>query len=67
MRNVYLTLDADSNGSGQQAAQRLACRLREQGLNARRVRLPEGHDPNSFFIQGGDAPQFQLLLEEARA
>jgi DNA primase len=65
-RTVYLTFDADSNGSGQQAAQRLAYRLREQGLNARRVCLPEGHDPNSFFVQGGDAPQFQCLLEEAR-
>jgi DNA primase len=66
-RTVYLTFDADSNGSGQQAAQWLACRLREQGLIARRVCLPEGHDPNSFFVQGGDAPQFQCLLEEARA
>jgi DNA primase len=66
-RTVYLAFDTDSNGSGQQAAQALACRLREQGLNARRVRLPDGHDPNSFFVQGGDAPQFQLLLEEARA
>ena len=65
-RTVYLTLDADRNGSGQQAAQWLACRLREQGLNARRVSLPEGHDPNSFFVQGGDAQQFQRLLEEAR-
>ena len=65
-RTVYLAFDADSNGSGQQAAQWLACRLREQGLNARRVSLPDGHDPNSFFVQGGDAQQFQCLLEEAR-
>jgi DNA primase len=65
-RTVYLTFDADGNGSGQQAAQSLACRLREQGVNVRRVSLPEGHDPNSFFVQGGDAQQFQLLLEAAR-
>ena len=65
-RTVYLTFDADSNGSSRQAAQGLACRLREQGLNARRVSLPEGHDPNSFFVQGGDAQQFQCLLEQAR-
>jgi len=65
-QTVYLTFDADSNGSGQQAAQRLACRLREQGLNARRVSLPAGYDPNSFFVQGGDAEQFQCLLEGAR-
>jgi DNA primase len=66
-RTVYLTFDADSNGSGQQAAQKLASRLKEQGLNARRVSLPDGHDPNSFFVHGGDAQQFQCLLEKARA
>jgi DNA primase len=65
-RTVYLAFDADRNGSGQQAAQSLACRLTEQSVNVRRVSLPEGHDPNSFFVQGGDAQQFQLLLEAAR-
>jgi DNA primase len=65
-RTVYLTWDDDSNGSGQQAAQDLAGRLREHGLNARRVGLPEGHDPNSFFVRKGDARQFQSLLEAAR-
>jgi DNA primase len=66
-RTVFVAFDADSNGSGQQAAQRLAGRLCEQGLNARRLSLPAGHDPNSFFLQGGDAHQFQCLLEEAHA
>jgi hypothetical protein len=28
--------------------------------------LPAGHDPNSFFAQGGDACHFQSLLEAAR-
>jgi len=65
-RTVYVTFDADANGGGQQAAQGLAGRLREQGLNARRVSLPDGHDPNSFFVQGGDAQQFQCLVEHAR-
>src|SRR5580658_624127 len=64
-RTVYLAFDDDTNGSGQQAAQSLAGRLREQGVNARRVSLPEGHDPNSFFVQGGSAQEFQRLLEEA--
>jgi DNA primase len=64
-RIVYLAFDADTNGSGQQASQSLACRLREQGVNVRRVSLPDGHDPNSFFVQGGDARQFQSLLEAA--
>ena len=64
-RTVYLTFDVDANGSGQQAAQALAQRLRAQGITSRRVLLPPGHDPNSFFVQGGDARQFQSLLEAA--
>jgi len=64
-RTVYLAFDADSNGSGQQAAQRLSQRLREQGIATRRVLLPEGHDPNSFFLAGGDAQGFHHLLQEA--
>jgi DNA primase len=61
-RMVYLTFDVDANGSGQQASQALAHRLRAQGITARRVLLPPGHDPNSFFLQGG-ARQFHALLE----
>jgi DNA primase len=65
-RTVYLAFDADSNGSGQQAAQSLVGRLGEQGITVRTVALPDGHDPNSFFVQDGDARQFQSLLEAAR-
>jgi DNA primase len=65
-RTVYLAFDADTNGSGQKAAQSLACRLREHRVIVRIVLLPEGHDPNSFFVQGGDACLFQSLLEAAR-
>jgi DNA primase len=64
-RTVYLAFDADANGSGRQAAQRLAQRLRAAGITARRVELPNGHDPNSFFVSGGDARQFHGLLERA--
>jgi hypothetical protein len=64
-RTVYLAFDADTNGSGQQTSQSLACRLKEQGMNARRVSLPDGHDPNSFFVADGNARQFQALLEAA--
>ena len=64
-RTVYLSFDVDANGSGQQAAQALTHRLQAQGIIARRVLLPPGEDPNSFFVQGGDARQFQSLLEEA--
>ena len=62
-RTVYLAFDADPNSSGQLAAQLLAGRLREQGMNVRIVSLPDSHDPNSFFVEGGDARQFQSLLE----
>ena len=64
-RTVYLSFDDDANGRGQQAAQALAHHLRAQGITTRRALLPLGHDPNSFFVQGGDARQFQSLLEEA--
>jgi DNA primase len=65
-RTVYLTFDFDTNGSGQQASQRLADRLRARGIDSRCVLLPDGHDPNSFFVHGGDAQQFQSLLEAAQ-
>jgi hypothetical protein len=29
--------------------------------------LPQGHDPNSFFVGGGSADEFRRLLEEARS
>jgi len=65
-RTVYLAFDVDQNQSGQQAGVQLAHRLVIQGISARRVLLPEGHDPNSFFVQGGDLRQFQSLLEVAQ-
>lgn len=66
-RTVYLTFDVDANQSGQHAALQLAHRLGGHGIAARRVFLPQGHDPNSFFVQGGDARQFQSLLEAAHS
>jgi len=65
-RTVYLSFDADANGSGPQASQQLAHRLEAHGIPARRIVLPPGQDPNSFFVQGGDADQFQALLEAAQ-
>jgi DNA primase len=65
-RTVYLTFDADTNGSGQSTSQSLACRLKQSGLNVRIVSLPDGHDPNSFFVEGGDAAQFEQLLQSAQ-
>jgi DNA primase len=65
-RTVYLAFDADANGSGALASQSLSHRLWAQGVTVRRVVLPDGHDPNSFFVQGGDIQQFRHLLEAAR-
>jgi DNA primase len=64
---VYVAFDSDANQSGQEAAQRISSCLASGGVTVRRVHLPHGHDPNSFFVHGGDAQQFQYLLEEARA
>jgi DNA primase len=65
-RSVYVVFDTDQNQSGQQAGKQLASRLVTHGICARRVFLPEGHDPNSFFVQGGNAQQFQSLLKDAQ-
>ena len=65
-RTVYLTFDADQNQSGQRAAGQLVQRLVMHGASARRVLLPDGHDPNSFFVEGGGAAQFQSLVEAAQ-
>jgi DNA primase len=64
-RTVYLALDSDANGSGQRAAQCLSERLRAEGIHALCVELPDGHDPNSFFVGGGTAQDFQGLLQRA--
>lgn len=66
-RTVYVTFDSDTNGSGQQATDSLALRLTAHGLAVRQVVLPVGHDPNSFFVEGGDARQFRSLMEAAQS
>ena len=65
-RTVYRALDSDQNQSGQRAAQWMSRRLWAQGVTARRVPLPDGQDPNSFLVAGGDTHQFPHLLEAAR-
>src|SRR6202051_43009 len=53
-RIVYLAFDSDQNRGGQLAAQWMSRRLWAQGVTARRVQLPEGRAPDSFFVGGGD-------------
>ncbi len=68
VRTVYLAFDSDANGSGHKAARQIAQRLRAHRVEVFTVDLPEGHDPNSFFVDGaGDAQQFQALLERAHS
>jgi DNA primase len=65
-RTVYLAFDCDANSSGQRAAHQITQRLRTHGVEALTVELPDGHDPNSFFVSGGgNAHQFQALIERA--
>jgi hypothetical protein len=45
----------------------LAHRLEAKCIATRRVLLPQGHDPNSFFTQGGNTSQFQSLVEAAQS
>jgi hypothetical protein len=63
---IYISFDADRNGSGQRAARSLSVQLRQAGAEALRVELPRGHDPASFFASGAGACDFQRLLDRAR-
>jgi DNA primase len=65
-RTVYVAFDADSNGSGQQASRSLVHRLTQEGVKAHTVVLPEGDDPNSFFVGADAGDHFRSLLEAAR-
>ena len=65
-RRIYICFDADGNGSGQRAARCLAIQLRHAGREARRVELPRGQDPASFFAAGAGAGDFRRCLREAQ-
>jgi len=65
-RLIYICFDADRNGSGQRAAHGLSMQLQQAGIEARRVALPLGHDPASFFAAGATACDFGRCLERAR-
>lgn len=65
-RLVYIVFDQDENQAGQRAARQLARRLTEVGVPARVVRLPAGHDPNSYFVAGASADDFLDCMEKAQ-
>jgi DNA primase len=65
-RSVYIAFDQDDNQSGQKAAHRLAQCLENAAIRAYIVRLPPGHDPNSYFVAGATAVDFTDCLERAQ-
>jgi DNA primase len=65
-RRIYICSDADHNGCGQRAARRLSIQLRQAGVEALRVTLPQAYDPASFLGAGAGPGLFQRCLDEAR-
>jgi DNA primase len=66
-RHVYIVFDQDENQAGQRASRHLAQQLESAGLSAHIVRLPAGRDPNSYFLAGATARDFQACLAEAQS
>jgi DNA primase len=66
-RKVFIAFDSDPNGAGQQAAQVLAKRLQHTGVLTRIIKLPAGHDPNSFFTAGASTSDFARCLQQAHS
>jgi DNA primase len=64
-RSVYIAFDQDDNQAGQKAALQLAQRLQSAGVHVHLVRLPQGLDPNSYFVAGASAADFTARLREA--
>lgn len=64
-RSVYIAFDQDDNQAGQKASHQLAQRLQSGGIRTHIVQLPQGHDPNSYFVAGASAADFAARLQEA--
>jgi DNA primase len=64
-RSVYITFDQDENQAGQKASHQLAQHLANAGIRAYIVQLPDGHDPNSYFVAGASGADFTARLQEA--
>ncbi|HYA87997.1 MAG TPA: DNA primase [Nitrospirota bacterium] len=66
-RKVFIAFDSDPNGAGQTAARSLVQRLRSVGLQAHIVDLPEGQDPNDYFVSGATLSDFDKRFHMARS
>jgi DNA primase len=66
-RKVFIAFDSDPNGAGQDGARSLAQRLDSVGLQVRIVDLPEGQDPNNYFVSGATSADFDNRLNRARS
>lgn len=66
-RKVFIAFDSDPNRAGQHAARYLAQRLAGAGLKTYIVDLPEGQDPNSYFVSGATPSEFDRRLRMARS
>jgi len=66
-RKVFIAFDSDLNGAGQDGARFLAQRLDSAGLKVRIVDLPEGQDPNTYFLSGATPADFNNCLRMARS
>jgi DNA primase len=66
-RKVFIAFDSDPNGAGQSAARSLAQQLRSVGLKACIVDLPEGQDPNDYFVSGATWADFNRHLYRAHS
>jgi DNA primase len=64
-RQLFIAFDRDVNHAGQQSAAALAHRLQGAGLKVRIAELPDGHDPNSYFVAGATAADFARCLDRA--
>jgi DNA primase len=65
-RSVYIAFDQDDNQAGQKGSLQLAHRLQGIGVRAHIVQLPQGHDPNSYFVAGGTAADFTDCLKRGQ-
>ena len=64
IQRLYLVMDGDD--AGRRGAERTAQKLKALGLDIMAVQLPQGHDPNSYFIDGGSVEKFDALLKAAK-